>query len=121
MKNKCWLVIILLIACAAAAALTRNQEEKAFEVVFSQKANSSSGSCWEYELSTDTVIKEIEYYTSKFPLNFGPGYTQNWRFEIIGKGEVTVKWLAYQGDDYQEKSSYSVTYYFDNDGNYSIV
>lgn len=122
MKNKGLLIIILLIACAVVVIFTRNQdEEKAPEVILSQKANSSSGSYWEYELSTDTIINEIEYYESKFSLNVGPGYTQNWRFEVIGEGKITVKWLAYEGDSYKESASYSVTYLFDDEGKYTIV
>jgi len=122
MKNKGWLIIILLIACVAITALTQNQEqEKTPEVIFSQKANSSSGSYWEYELSTDTIINEIEYYESKFPLNFGSGYTQSWRFEVIGEGEIIIKWLAYEGDSYKESDSYSITYLFDDEGRYTVV
>lgn len=122
MKNKGLLIIILLIACVAVLIFTQKQdEEKATEVILSQKANSSSGSYWEYELSTDTVINEIEYYESKFPLNVGPGYAQNWRFEVIGEGEITIKWLAYEGDSYKESDSYSITYLFDDEGKYTIV
>lgn len=30
--------------------------------------------------------REKQYYESKFPLNFGSGYKQNWIFEITGEG-----------------------------------
>ncbi len=47
-------------------------------------------------------------YTSKFPVNFGAGYKQHWIFEMIGAGEVTIDWLAYEGDAYIKKATHTV-------------
>lgn len=91
------------------------------EVLLSQSANSSNGSYWTYELSTEDIIREKQYYESRFPLNFGPGYQQNWIFEIIDEGEVTIHWIAYSGDSINLKKSYNITYYFKNDGSYQIM
>lgn len=84
----------------------------------SQTANGSSGSYWEYTLSTDNVIKEIDYYETSI---IGPGYRQYWIFEITGEGEVTINWLAYEGDSYSEKNSYGITYFFDDEGKRTVI
>lgn len=107
------LLCSMLTACGDTAA---NQSK----IEFTQSANSSSGSYWEYTLSTDDILVETDYQTSKSPLNFGPGYKQHWTFEIMQAGEVTIEWLAYEGDSYKESDSYSVTYVFDDNGNYQI-
>jgi len=106
-------IVAVFSACGDSAS---NQSE----IEFTQSANSSSGSFWEYKLSTDNILVEIDYYTSKFPINLGPGYKQHWTFEIINSGEVTIEWLAYEGDSYKESTSYNMTYVFDDDGNYHI-
>lgn len=108
------IVLMMFILCSCT-------KEKSNEVMFRQSANSSSGSYWEYSLSNENVLQETEYTTSTFFLNFGPGYQQNWTFEVIGAGEVTIDWLAYQGSFYDEEASYSVTYIFDNDGNFQAI
>ncbi len=114
------LLCLLLSGCTALTACGGTSSEQQM-MTFTQSANSSSGSYWEYELSTDTILVETDYHESKSPLNFGPGYTQHWTFEIMNAGEVTIHWLAYEGDSYKESDSYSTTYVFDADGNYDII
>ena len=80
-----------------------------------QFASGSSGEFWTYELSTDKVIKEIEYKENIL------GSEQEWSFEQIGVGEVTIRWNAHEGLRYNESGSYSITYYFDEDGNYTVL
>ena len=80
-----------------------------------QFASGSSGEFWTYELSTDKVIKEIAYEENIF------GSEQEWSFEQIGVGEVTIRWNAHEGLRYNEIGSYSITYYFDEDGNYTVL
>lgn len=114
--NRRKIFVIALIAVYIAAFIMHITEEpSAPEVILSQKANSSSGSYWEYELSNTSVIEEIDYYTSRFPFNFA-GYEQHWKFRVIGEGEVTIHWLAYDGGDYSADKSYSETYIFDSRG-----
>ncbi len=80
-----------------------------------QFASGSSGEFWTCELSTDTVLKEIEYEENIF------GSEQEWTFEQIGVGEVTIRWNAHEGGEYIESGSYSITYYFDEEGNYTVL
>ena len=80
-----------------------------------QFASGSSGKFWTYELSTDKVIKEIVYEENIF------GSEQEWTFEQIGVGEVTIRWNKHEGLRYNETGSYSITYYFDEDGNYTVL
>ncbi len=117
--KKIYLIIFLFLI--ASVYTCSNSTCKNKEVLLSQSANSSSGLYWTYELSTEGIISEKQYYESKFPLNFGPGYKQNWIFEVIGEGEVTVNWIAYSGSSINLKSSYNVTYYFESDGSYQIM
>lgn len=99
-----------------------NHSHKKNELLLTQSANGSSGSYWEYSLSTENVIKEKQYYESRNPLNFGPGYKQNWLFEVIGEGEVTIYWIAYEGgNSINQSKSYTLTYNFDKNGKYTIV
>lgn len=86
-------------------------------IELAQKANSSAGNYWQYCLSNDDVIKEIDYYETQF---IGPGYTQHWKFETINDGMVTISWTAYKGDRESLQDSYDVTYCV-SDGNLSIV
>ncbi len=84
----------------------------------SQSANGSAGDHWGCELVPDNILKEVDYYTTKFPLNLGPGYVENWVFEPIGQGEVTINWTAYTGGAFvDEDSSYYVVYTVDGDKN----
>lgn len=117
--KKIYLIIFLFLI--ASVYTCSNSTCKNKEVLLSQSANSSSGLYWTYELSTEGIISEKQYYESKFPLNFGPGYKQNWIFEVIGEGEVTVNWIAYSGSSINLKRSYNVTYYFESDGSYQIM
>lgn len=122
MKKAVFLIIVMLIGAVVFIFSTYdNEDNKSKTIEFTRNANSSDGSYWEYELSTDTVITEVDYYTSKFPLNFGSGYKQHWTFEAIGEGEVTISWIAYEGDTYDEKHSYSVTYSVDSKGKFHLV
>lgn len=120
MKKKFLFTIVLMLQILTVFSACDDSSSSQSEIEFTQSANSSSGSYWEYELSTDNVLIETEYYTSKFPLNLGSGYKQHWTFEIINSGEVTIEWLAYEGDSYKESASYSMTYVFDDNGNYHI-
>lgn len=119
--KKIYLILIIFLFLIAPVYICSNNTCKSKEVLLSQSANSSSGSYWTYELSTEDIIREKQYYESKFPLNFGSGYKQNWIFEITGEGEVTVNWIAYSGDSIDIKKSYNITYYFENDGSYQIM
>lgn len=84
----------------------------------SQNANSSRGANWEYEICPDGILKEVEYYESKGFLNIGPGYSQHWVFEPIGKGEVTVSWISYKaGTSVVASECYYVIYNVDDDRN----
>lgn len=91
--------------------------EKKSEVHFSQHAFGSKGEYWEYILSEEGILEEKEYYKS------GLGQIQNWIFTPIGEGELTITWNLYEqgGIIYNEKESYSVTYYFDEEGNYTVL
>ncbi len=86
-------------------------------IKISQNANGSSGDYWDYELSEDGILIESDYYTTRFFLNLGPGYSQIWKFSSIGCGEVTIHWIAYEsGSHIVEENSYSVTYIVDENG-----
>lgn len=66
----------------------------------------------------NTAVKtEKKYYKS------GLGQIQNWVFAPVGEGEVTITWNLYEqgGITHNEKDSYSITYYFDKDGNYTVL
>ncbi len=109
-------LVTIFITCIS-TMLTGCSDDNTIE--FTQKGNSSSGSYWEYDLSCDNILKEIQYEETSF---LGPGYTQHWTFEIIGTGYVTINWLAYEGGrDYSEKKSCSVTYEFFDDGSCKII
>lgn len=112
------LLILFFIALILTYPKIKHQHK---EVHFSQKANSSSGAYWDYSLSTNTVISEKEHYETRFPLNFGPGYTENWIFEIMDEGNVTIQWLAYQGGFLSEKDSYCITSHFEKNGEYHVI
>lgn len=116
MKKALAVIIFAVTMLVLSSCSTSKNGSETFTL--SQTANGSSGSYWEYTLSTDNVIKEIDYYETSI---IGPGYRQYWTFEITGKGEVTINWLAYEGDTYTDKYSYSVTYYFDENGNREII
>ena len=105
----CVTAILLLSACADPDW-----------VILSQTGNHSAGDWWDYELSNDTVIREMDYTESQL-VPVSPGYQQHWKFEIIGEGDVTIYWQAYKGDHFSEKHSYSVTYHFDENGNYTVL
>lgn len=83
-------------------------------LVVSQNANGSSGEHWEYALSCEGVLTEVSYETTRNPLNFGPGYSQEWTFKSASAGEVTIHWTAYESDtDIVEDKCYSATYIVD--------
>ena len=119
MKTKRLLVLIIVLAGFTAAAvilfiINNGQKYDKHHIKISQKANSSSGQYWEYKMSNETVLKEIDRYDwSLFPLS--SHYDQVWVFEPIGQGEVTINWLVYQGSWLNEKKSYSVTYEVDGE------
>ena len=115
-KKLCYVlipVILLLIAVAVIFGVWQMSRPTTLHVA--QFASGSSGEYWTCELSTDKVIKEIAYEENIF------GSEQEWTFEQIGVGEVTIRWNAHEGLRYNENSSYSITYYFDEDGNYTVL
>lgn len=80
-----------------------------------QSSSGSAGKYWNYELSTDEVIKEIKYEKNFL------GTEQSWTFEQIGAGEVTITWKAYESGVYYEPNSYGITYYFNDQGEYKVI
>lgn len=121
MKKIFYIMLIILFIIALIFNYTKNVHNDNKEIHFSQQANNSNGTYWNYSLSTNTIISEKEYYETHSPLNFGPGYTENWIFDIIGDGDVTIQWLAYKGGSLSEKDSYSITYHFEENGEYSTI
>lgn len=108
-------LIFNIIACNT----TNSFKSKTMKI--SQYSNGSSGECWSYEFSKEGVLEEEEYYTSRFFLNFGPGYRENWIFKSVGEGEVTVYWIKYSGGcDIVESECYEVIYTVDSAGNISV-
>ena len=86
-------------------------------IIVQQYANSSSGIHWTYELSSNTVIQESDYFQSIAI----PGYTQKWKFAVIESGEVTIYWKQYIGGDLAEQNCYAVTYQIDENKNWKII
>lgn len=111
-ENTKYIFLTILVIISTLILIFQKDNKSEADFCLKQSANSSSGTYWEYELSTDKIIKETNYYETRFPLNF-TGYKQNWEFDIIGRGDVTVYWKAYDGGSYDEKNCYSVTYSFD--------
>lgn len=114
-KKLYYIVLPIALLLVLVVVLGVWQMSRPTRLFITQFANGSSGEFWTYELSTDTVIKEIEYAGNIF------GSGQEWTFEQIGVGEVTIRWIAHEGLRYNERQSYSITYYFDEDGNYKIT
>lgn len=109
------IVIVIIFITLISLKVCSDSSNQIIELT--QKANSSAGDYWQYCLSNDDVIREIDYYETRF---LGPGYTQHWKFETINDGTVTIHWTAYKGGRESEKDSYDVTYCI-NDSNLSIV
>lgn len=105
-----------LVALAGLILLTGCTSSTDDIFVVRQSANGSAGAYWEYELSCSGVLEEIDYQTTRNALNFGPGYKQEWTFQATGEGEVTINWLAYEGDSLVQDKCYSQTYLVDGDG-----
>jgi len=124
-RYKALLVMVLVVVtfvlihfCGDEVSVTSKEHKEGIR--FTQTANNRGGNYWEYRLSSDKVIREIEYYHSRSFLNFGPAETQNWIFEPVNAGEVTITWQEYEGGGFVG-DSYDVTYYFDEDGNYTVL
>lgn len=122
-------VLLLVILIGAAFVTTRffdnenpgvNEDVHKDGILFTQIANDRGGNYWEYKLSNEKVIKEIEHYYSRFFLNFGPAERQNWVFELVDAGEVTITWQEYEGGGFVG-DSYEITYYFDEEGKYTVI
>lgn len=113
MKKFCYLQISILLMIIFSSCSTSETIE------FTQKANGSAGNFWEYELSNNDIIQEISYTETQVFLS--PGYRQNWTFNILNEGDVTIQWLAYKGGSLSEKDSYSITYHFEENGEYSTI
>ncbi len=101
--------LLLLTGCAGQPAVLRQE----------QTANSSNGSYWEYELSTEDVLAESGYYETGF---LGPGYTQHWKFEAVGEGNVTLLWKHYTagGMNFDANQTYYAAYQV-KDGNILFI
>lgn len=84
-------------------------------ITFSQKCGKDD--TWTYQLSNDMVLKEVFYSESQIFSN----KTQKWKFQIIGEGEVSIKWSFYDNDSIFGKETYTDTYIFNNDGSYTKV
>lgn len=109
--------VLLFIYSRTFTENTAVKTERKQQVHFSQHAFGSKGEYWEYILSTEGILEEKKYYKS------GLGQIQNWVFAPVGEGEVTITWNLYEqgGIIHNEKDSYSITYYFDKDGNYTVL
>lgn len=118
MKNKKVLLYILFTVffIVTPGCRDKNLDDNRLKVI--QKANSSSGEYWNYELDTDEIIKESKYSEERFFLNFGSGYSQIWEFEPVKPGEVTISWIAYEGgNNINHDKSYCATYIVDGEKN----
>ena len=122
-EKKILLAVVLMVIAIILTRFSKKEEtvpKHKEGIKFSQNANGSSGRNWKYQLDTEDVIKEIEYYTSRHFLNIGPGYEQNWIFEVVNPGEVTVTWFEYEsGNDLE--GTYSIRYYVDTNGELTIL
>lgn len=118
MKRALLIIAVLPIALTPAACESSPRNR----ITISQNANGSSGEHWEYELSCDNVLREVKYQTHRSPLNFGPGYEEQWIFEAVAEGEVTIRWTAYEGGEHiMEDKCYSAVYNVDADGNITCI
>lgn len=123
-EKKILLAFVLFVLAVIVVKVNKKEEETVLKhkegIRFSQNANGSSGEFWKYQLDAEDVIKEIEYYESRHFLNFGPGYEQNWIFEVVNPGEVTITWLKYEsGRDFE--GSYSIRYHVDINGELTVL
>lgn len=95
------IVIIAAFVAAAAILIVRNArlwtELHTDNVRLKMPANGSAGDFYEYSLSRGDVLREVDRYQERFFLNFGPGHTDVWEFEIVGEGELTVSRTEFQG------------------------
>lgn len=122
-ETKLLLVIVLLVSTLIVVKYNKNDvmehiiKSKDKHLYFSHYASGSAGEYWEYELSTNEVIKETKHYRS------GLGNNYHWVFAPIGEGNVTINWKLYEsgGSNLNESESYSITYYFDEFGNYTVL
>ena len=124
-RYKLLLLVILIAVVFVVTHFLDNEnpatkEENNERIRFTQTMNDRGGNYWEYRLSNAKVIREIEHYNSRFFLNFGPAEKQNWIFEPVNAGEVTITWQEYEGGGFIG-DSYEVTYYFDAEGNYTVI
>lgn len=116
MKSKTGRRIIILVIIAAfittvVILIVQNNRLRTGNVRFKMPANGSSGEFYKYELDRDDILREVDHYYKRFFLNFGPGYSDVWEFEIIGEGELTVSWTAYRGgSDIVKAESFTETY-----------
>lgn len=103
------IVIIILFFLLTGCGETNNK------LHFSQPANGSRGQTWRYEINPEGVLKEIDFYDSYI---FPTAHYENWVFEPIGKGEVTVNWISYKaGTSVVADECYYVIYDVDDDMN----
>lgn len=84
-------------------------------ITFSQKCDKEDE--WTYRLSNDTVLKQVLYSESILFSN----KTQKWQFEIIGEGEVSIKWNFIDNDSIFGNAAYTETYIFNSDGSYTKI
>lgn len=108
--------IFPIIAAFSAAIILTSCGKDDKRLYCSQNANGSAGDHWGCELVPDGILNEVDYYTTRSPFNFGPGYKENWVFEPMGQGEVTINWTAYTGGNHiDENASFYVVYTVDDD------
>lgn len=99
------IVIIILFFLLTGCGETNNK------LHFSQPANGSRGQTWRYEINPEGVLKEIDFYDSYI---FPTAHYENWVFEPINRGEVTINWVcSVMGTSVEEDECYSVTYLVD--------
>lgn len=66
--KKIYLILIIFLFLIASVYICSNNTCKSKEVLPSQSANSSSGSYWTYELSTEDIIRENNIMKVNFHL-----------------------------------------------------
>lgn len=123
-KRRVLLIVVVLAAVAATVILFAENYDFWFNkdnrIKITKPANGSAGIHWEYTINNDNVLREAEYYTKRFFLNFGPGYDEVWVFDQIGEGEVTFNWTEYTaGTD--KVSSHTETYRVGSDGEFELI
>lgn len=118
MRSKTARKIILLVIAAAFIASTailiiqrvQSKRPRTGDVMFKMPANGSSGEHYEYAFDRDDILREVDRYSKSVPIVFQAS-VDVWEFDIIGEGELTVSWTAYQGgSDIVKDECFAETY-----------